>query len=152
MMGACKVCGKMNCYAHGGDVHRERPHTSEGQKGWVHDKDHNKGVHRETGGGESYAGSVAKRGHTERAKELHRDKLAESRSLPKPKLKGLAHGGMPEEAPDLDVSLDDHDMDDIDNELNDMAAQELMDALEKKDKKAVLESIRALVMYCGGKV
>jgi hypothetical protein len=42
--------------------------------------------------------------------------------------------------------------DDIDNELNDMAAQELMDALEKKDKKAVLESIRALVMYCGGKV
>lgn len=57
----------------------------------------------------------------------------------------MAHGGMAGE--------DGEDMDsDIDNELNEMVAQELMDAFERKDKKGVLESIKALVMNCGGKV
>lgn len=38
----------------------------------------------------------------------------------------------------------------IDDELNDMAAQELMDAFTAKDKKGVLEAIRALVLNCKG--
>lgn len=36
----------------------------------------------------------------------------------------------------------------IDNEINDQIAGELIHALEQKDKKAISECIRALVLSC----
>lgn len=38
------------------------------------------------------------------------------------------------------------------DEMHEAVAGELMDALERKDKKQILESMRAIVMACGGKV
>jgi hypothetical protein len=38
------------------------------------------------------------------------------------------------------------------NEMHEAVAGELMDALERKDKKQILESMKAIVMACGGKV
>lgn len=65
----------------------------------------------------------------------------------------MAHGGMMkpmmaeggEMPPDMD-----HDGD-MDDELNGMVAEELLHAIEHKDKNGILEAIRALVMSCGGK-
>lgn len=39
-----------------------------------------------------------------------------------------------------------------DEELNHQLMGELFDAFEKKDKKGALDSMRAIVMSCGGKV
>lgn len=86
-------------YAEGGSVKRERPYSSEGQKGWTHEKDYAKGVHREIENGKSYAGSLSERGHSERSKEVHQARLDESRSMPKPKLEGLADGGLIKDLP-----------------------------------------------------
>lgn len=36
----------------------------------------------------------------------------------------------------------------VDDELMDMCAGELCDALEKKDKKAILESLKAICLSC----
>ena len=47
--------------------------------------------------------------------------------------------------------MEDHEMpmdEEMDHELMDICAQEFIDALEKKDKKEMLESIKALVMSC----
>lgn len=43
------------------------------------------------------------------------------------------------------------DDDQIDEELHGMVAEELMGALERKDKKGILEAIRAIALSCGGK-
>ena len=64
--------------------------------------------------------------------------------MPKGHKAYMAEGGMPEDAPDMD------DMTGVDDELNDMAAGELLDAIEAKDKKGILEAIKALVMNSGG--
>lgn len=79
----------------------------------------------------------------ENKKAKHHEVLGELRSMPNPKLKGLAEGG---EVEDMDT-----DSDQMDNEINDMVAGELLEAIEKKDKAAILQSIKALVMNCGGK-
>lgn len=55
-------------------------------------------------------------------------------------------GEMPDEHIDM-PEMDDQSMDD---ELNEAAAGELLSAIEAKDKKQILESIRAIVMNCGG--
>src|SRR5271166_6296647 len=90
-------------YADGGEAKRERPYTSEGQKGWTHEKDYTAGVHREQGGGESRAGQSLRNpnygsmerhaGNVEGAKRAHKDVINQMRSQPKPKLQGLAEGG-----------------------------------------------------------
>lgn len=143
----CKTCGEMNCMAHGGSVY---------------DEDHEKGVHPRSysrqGGGVSESGNalrdtagMKKGGPFDKrpmVKAEHHKVLGEMRSLPKPNLKGLAKGGMAEEGQDMDMDQDG----DMDNELHEALAHELMEAFEKKDKKGVLESIKALVMSCGGKV
>lgn len=70
-----------------------------GQKGWQHEKDYTRGVHAERGGGMSWAGEHSRRAkqtyspgtkdmHQTKAKEIHSNKLAEQRSMPKPKLPG----------------------------------------------------------------
>lgn len=51
----------------------------------------------------------------------------------------MEHGGeIDDMAPDADM----------DNELMDMCCGELCEALEKKDKKAILESLKAICMSC----
>lgn len=76
------------------------------------------------------------------------------KSLPKPK---MAKGGMAEDdkmdmyAMDPDVPAM-HGMaegGEVDDELMDMAAGELLEAFEKKNKKQILESIKAIVLSCG---
>lgn len=60
----------------------------------------------------------------------------------------MAHGGMMEpmmaEGGEMPPEHDD-------DELNGMVADELLHAIEHKDKKGLLEAIKALVMSCGGK-
>lgn len=114
-------------------------------------------------------------GALNKSKELHGKKLEELKEMPNPKLKGLAYGGKvhgtdmngPESKAFMDkgeqaighstkekyyeeggeVSEDHSEMDD---ELQQACCDEFMDALEQKDKKGVLESLRALVLSCKG--
>lgn len=76
------------------------------------------------------------------AKDEHHKTLGELHSMKKPKLQGLAHGGPVDDAPDMDAGMDD--------ELLDQCASELMNSFESKDKKGMLDSIRALVLSIKG--
>jgi hypothetical protein len=40
--------------------------------------------------------------------------------------------------------------DDMDNEMDQMCAEEFMQAIEHKDKQGVLDALRALIMSCKG--
>lgn len=66
------------------------------------------------------------------------------------KMNCMAHGGKAEPMEiDLDGDHDEMPMDSsVDDELMEMAADELVQALEKKDKKGIVEAIKALVMSC----
>jgi hypothetical protein len=90
-------------------------------------------------GGMSEQGRDVRSGEMEFAKEEARGR-ANMEKMNKPDLNGLADGGEVEES-----GMDDEA---IDNELGDMLAEELSDALERKDKRAILESLRALVLNC----
>lgn len=63
-------------------------------------------------------------------------------SMPPPKKeeKKYAEGG---EVAQMDSEMDEQA---IDNELNDMVADELMQAFESKDKKGMLDAIKAIVL------
>lgn len=76
------------------------------------------------------------------------------------KMNCMAHGGeaktdmyaMEPDVPAMHGMAEGGEMDgDMDDELNDMVADEAFEAFEKKDKKAFVEAIKALVMNCGGK-
>lgn len=54
----------------------------------------------------------------------------------------MAHGG---EIDEHEMSMEQSSMDD---EINDQIAGELLHAFEQKDKKAISECIRALVLSC----
>lgn len=176
----CKTCGEMNCMAHGGmaddmdmDHMRSLPKPMKMAKGGEAEELHHspaggsanrakgaarsrnegrqEGVNRSRSvytPGESGMGYSVRGGFTEDAKKMAHQTIKESRNVAggpsKKPLEGLADGGEVEMKMD-----DDHDMD---NELHESLAHELMEAFEKKDKKGVLESIKALVMSCGGKV
>lgn len=150
----CKSCGKAPCmcdggmYAEGGNV-RSGKDRHENEKG-VHPRSFSK-----QGGGESDAGAGhrsnmgMKRGgrfdRSDAIKDEHRQVLSDSRSLPKPKLQGLAKGG---EVEPMHESGHDEDMSGIDDELMDMAAGECMEAFEKKDKKGLLDALKAIILSC----
>lgn len=57
-----------------------------------------------------------------------------------------------EQTAEAPAPIDQHqvDMDDqaMNDEINDMITDEYMQAWERKDKKGILESIRALVLSC----
>lgn len=61
--------------------------------------DNEKGVHKPIGKGESLAGMMNAHGYKVAANNLHVTVLDESRKMPNPKLKGLAHGGRVEYVP-----------------------------------------------------
>lgn len=145
----CSTCGKMNCMAHGGEYAEGGSVRSGKQR-----HNNEKGVHSESFSydkpGKSDTG-VYIRSHgtgSEKSKGLikteHKDIMGQLDSMPNPKLKGLAEGG---EVDDMG-EMDEHDMDSMDNEIMDMVADELMEAIDKKDKKGIVEAIKALVMSC----
>lgn len=125
----CKTCGKMNCYEHGGTVkYGNQELATKGlnslkEKGTLSPEDR------------------------KRTDQFWRDADRE--------LKGIGHKGPMKKSYAEGGEVEDHDMDDdqsIDDELNEIVAGELLDAFERKDKKGILDSIRALVMNCGGKI
>lgn len=151
----CSTCGTMNCMAHGGSVSkkeqslRDKEHSMkfESQRGSV-------GVHQGGTGegdlkGRSAAGVNAEwskkhknPGHAgyalNKSKEMHSNKLGELRSMPAPKLKGLAEGG------EVDADGDA----DLDSELQEMCGTELCEAIHKKDSKGIVAAMKALIMSC----
>lgn len=77
----------------------------------------------------------------EKAKNEHHKVLGEMKSMPNPKLKGLAEGG----------EVDSKDMnEDVDNELMDMACGEFLEALHSKNKKEILDSLKAIILSVKG--
>lgn len=123
----------MNCMAHGGKL------SNPSERGVHHQRE-------DKPDGESNMGTMVRRGDTEMAKRQAIDKKKDQRnsSTGMRPLQGLAKGGEVEEQ-----EMPDHD--DIDSELNDMVADEFFEAVEKKDKKGLLDAVRALVMQCGEK-
>ncbi len=116
---------------------------------------------------------------TKARKSEAKDNLSDLKQLPKPKLEGLAHGGkvkgtdmngsqsksfmdkgefavghstkapMPmAEGGEMDAA---GEMDeDMDNEMLDMCCDELLQALESKNKKEILESLKAIILSVKG--
>lgn len=136
-----KIMPKPKLYAEGGSV--ESPTKRE---------DFEKGVHRSvfTTPGQSRVGFNLEMGRSGGhgigreeseywAKEKHREKLGEMRSMPKPKL--MAEGGEVEE----------HAEHGSDEELHGMMGEELMHALDSKDKKRIMDSLEAIVLSCKDK-
>ena len=130
---ACKVCGKENCFEHGGDV-KKKPLPPINK--YEHVGKSGKSIEQHTDEAFEHFGpeaqELAQKG-LKKLKEHHdkKNKFAEGGEILK-EMPGEEH-----EHPD--------------DELNHHVAGELMDALEKKDKKGILESIRAIVMNCGSK-
>lgn len=158
----CGGCSAAECYADGGEVKTPKPTgtnttgaTKLGQgwaaAGFAHGG-YVKGVHESFGEkeGQSRAGAYARSAHESKktnhlngagehysnksAKDLHKEKLHESRSMPSPNLKGLAHGG------EVDAPHDD------DSEIHSMLGKEMMSAIESKDHKRIMDGIEACVL------
>lgn len=127
---ACPMCrGGKPCYEHGGKVEKPEGMSPQGERvRMANDREEMESTTRF-----GHRSKVMMDSAKEEAKER-----AESEKMIKPKMQGLAEGGEVE-AP--------HD-DDMEDELHGMLADELHQALESKDKKAILESIRALVLSC----
>jgi hypothetical protein len=68
--------------------------------------------------------------------------MSHNKASPKPKLQGLAEGGAVEDAPDMDMSDDDQVMD--------QCCDELLEAIHSKNKKEILESLKAIIMSVKG--
>jgi hypothetical protein len=128
---------------HGGSV-EDCPHCMDegGQvdspgwkaKGWTHDKDYNEGVHRDVSGkGESYTGTLVRKGLTERAIDRQKSQMSHNAASPSPKLKGLYEGG--------EVEMDE------DHDLHDAVGEELMNAIHSKDHKKMMSGIEAMVLH-----
>lgn len=149
----CQGEGCAKCMDDGGavsaqDSMRKAFHYAEG--GEVDSEKHQKGVHKTVmskGGvkflGESEAGNHAVRAseqsdkhnqekYLEKSKEEHSHVLSEMKSMPNPKLKGLAHGG--------EVESEDH-------EVHEMVGPEMMDAIHSKDHKKLMGCIEAMVLH-----
>lgn len=135
----CDGCDSPECYAEGGSV------TSDTKR-----EDHEKGINRSISFGEhgiSKAGlhvrapaesDEDKKDSLGAAKVAHHKTIKEMRDMPRPKL--LAEGGEVHEDEEKDQEL-------IDNEINEMMGEELMSALDGKDKKRIMESLEAIVLH-----
>jgi hypothetical protein len=121
-------------------------------------EDHEKGIHKDDEhSGRSMAGIFARhikdpgevgKASKHLATKEHEKVIGELRSMPKPKLQGLAKGGEVEEAKELD-----HDGDhDADQEIHHALGKELMSAFESKDHKKIMDTIEACVLSCRNKI
>jgi hypothetical protein len=133
---SCSGCAAANCYAEGGDVYK--------QEGSVKNS---KGVHKPIvhGVGRSIQGIAVKNGEYEIAKNEARSKLEEQKIVGQsPRENLMAEGGEVEDGFEMD---DDHSMG---NELREAMGTEFLDALERKDRKGILDSVEAIVMSMKG--
>ncbi len=154
----CITCGKSDC---NGDSHSEgglvkvkfSKHHDKNEHLYAKDEGTSKQGHRvrsanldkswakdDRSSSPSTNRAVAKDKMSE-ARGIAGDRLESERKV-NPNIHGLAEGGEVDEALDVDMDQD------LDNELMEMAAEELVSALEKKDKKGIVEAIKALVMSC----
>lgn len=131
-----KSMKKPHLYAEGGSV-----------DSWTKRSDNERGVHGDAKKGMSTAGHHVRNAqeHPEdredsmgAAKLHHMKNLDEMRGMPKPKL--YAEGG---EVADGEPEMED--------ELKHAMGGELMDALERKDRKGIMSSLEAIVLSCRGK-
>lgn len=129
----CAECGKMNCMEHGGKVEKSEGMSHQG-------RNVREAKDRMPMESTSHHGfrSKMKMGH---AKEIAQERM-DSEKMIHPKMKGLAHGGEVEEHEMHD------EMEPEDDSIHDALAEELHHALESKDKKQIIESMRALIMSC----
>lgn len=135
----CSTCsGPMPCMEHGGKVEKHEGVSSQGALV-------RKTTERDYPGESTSAFTHRSGMNMRHAKETARER-AEDERMVKPKMKGLAHGGEVEgEHEDPEMESGESDMDE---EMEHMLVDELQNALESKDKQAVLDAIRALVMSC----
>jgi hypothetical protein len=136
---------KPNLYAEGGNV------NSSGNSG--HSRQNEKGIHSSWAGGISKAGAHARSSQLSGAdeqkerrkgfsKEEHHRVLGEMRSMPKPNL--YAEGGEVHEDAEQDQEM-------MDEEIKNMMGDELMAAIDAKDRKGIMEAIEAIVLSCKGR-
>jgi hypothetical protein len=140
-------------YAEGGGVHEQASSGNySDEPGVSHAGQLVRGAHRDNS-----SSSMMKRDYAKMkissAKRLHEENLSESRSMPNPKLKGLAEGG--EVEGDMDIKEPGHyddvheDRDhDYDSEIHDMLGKELMEAFHSKDHKRMAEGLEAMILQC----
>lgn len=138
----------MGCYSKGGEVHDEKKHL---QAKWSEDNDEDgrrggwKMPHEgrvNTGAYEGGKPTPSVGGVNTKMRSL--DLKTGKYEMHGPKGKLYAEGG--------DVEpLDEPMKDDGDEELEDSLAQELLHAMEKKDKRGVRDAIEALVLQCMNK-
>lgn len=151
MTGMCEACGGCPCkYSKGGEV--KGVHDS------AYDSD-DKELMGESEAGKQVRNMDLKRNAKDRAITEHHKVLGQMKIMPKPKLQGLASGGSvvdPSKAQSAQDSMrkafgyeEGGEVDsETDNELMDMCADEFMKALETKNKKEMLESLKALILSC----
>lgn len=153
---------KLEGLAKGGVVHSKGVHEP------VLDLNSKKGM---SSLGSSAAGMKAKHPESHQdivdSKEMHQQNLEELQDMPKPKLKGFAQGGnvnlhdqavagaMSRGEGDVGSSEKEKYYDEggdvsADDEMLDMCCDELMNAFEKKDKKEILESLKAIILSVKG--
>lgn len=126
-----KSMHKPKLYAEGGRVGDNK-----------HRADFEKGVHpaKDDDSGESHVGDWAREGDLNGAKWRHQAKLTQMKEMPKPKL--MAEGGEVESG-----EIEDGEPQ-MDEELHHAIGGELMDALERKDKKGIMSALTAAIMEC----
>ena len=133
----CKGCSDPACYSEGGSV-----------DSWTKREDNEKGINKSISHGApgmSSAGMFVRQGKDsgddgrEAAKLAHALTLKEMRSMPKPSL--MAGGGEVHEDAEQDKEL-------IDDEIHSMLGEELMAAIDQKDRKRIMEGIEAIVLSC----
>jgi len=151
MGGECTACGGGMCkYADGGEVKGVHKTYFDDARLPADKDEREKAGYDKRDLGESRAGVHAKaietgeyaneykthnRKQQESAVEEHHKVLGEMKAMPKPKLEGLAEGGEVGE--------------DGDHELMDQCCGEFIKAIESKNKKEILESLKAIILSMG---
>lgn len=164
---SCKGCSSPSCMSEGGEVEKnEDEYEPRETLAAFHPEKHQRGVHETNRFGDkgvSTAGADQRNDHD--TKPEHKRDLGEMRSMKKPELysKGgcvgpscmgcsspscMAKGG----EVSGEMHLGEHEEPDGDEgEIHGLLGEELLGAIERKDKKAILDCIEACVMNCMGK-
>ncbi len=135
----------MGCYSKGGVATETVSSNRRYQKG-VHESITGGDAGTSTAGG--YIGGHGYANNPEKAKEMHREKLGELRSMKGPH-GNYADGG---DVEPLENPMEHKEPDgDEGGEMGEMLADELLQAVEKKDRKGIASAIEAMVMECMSK-
>jgi hypothetical protein len=132
----CSMC-KGGSYAEGGRV-GDYTKNEHGEISKIREK------------GVSSQGEAVRNGDSLSATKIAYDRRKKERNINggnRRPLEGLAHGG------EVGDEHEDADQDEsmMDDEMHDMMGEELMSAIDAKDKKRIMESIETMVMSCMNK-